>query len=82
MNENEEVFNEEIKAIFLEKGKISAIKEYCEKTGEGLKESKFEVERIVESLRDEYPERFKSGGCAAVVLIGLLGLSMTIGFIA
>ncbi len=76
MSENEEDINEHIQSIFLEQGKIQAIKAYLEKTGLGLKESKEAVEQIIDPLRDEYPDRFKSGGCAAIALFSAMGLGL------
>jgi ribosomal protein L7/L12 len=56
--------------------KIEAIKLYREATGEGLKEAKEDVETLEREMREKYPEDFpeKKGGCAGMVLIGLIGL--------
>ena len=57
--------------------RIEAIKFYREATGEGLKEAKEDVELLEKELREHYPEKFpeKKGGCAGMVLFGLIGLA-------
>lgn len=54
--------------------KIEAIKLYRDATGEGLKEAKEFIETLIESLREEYPDRVPppSSGCGTAVLLMLV----------
>ena len=77
------ISTEEMEAIVsaLEGGqKIEAIKLYREASGEGLKDSKEFIERLIPELVGKDPERFSSvnrkipkvGGCGSAVFICLL----------
>ena len=66
----------EISDAIINGEKIQAIKLYRDATGEGLKEAKEAIEELTSKLSERYPEIVKqqSGGCASVIVVGILGV--------
>ncbi len=63
----------QVAELLMQGRKIDAIKLYRELTGQGLKESKDEVEEFEASLRSRFPDKFvsspKGKGCLGVLIL-------------
>lgn len=66
---------ERVRSLVLEGNKIQAIKLYREATDASLRESKVQIEQLIDELRISHPKQMavtESTGCAGMLLLGIL----------